>query len=227
MARRLFFDLFKKSPFGPLHAHMKKVRQCIDLLKPLFEAVLKGDDAKEVQQIVKKISKVEHQADEIKNEIRQNLPGGIFLPVNREDLLAYLKVQDAIADSVEDVSILLTLKDLKISDSLHAPIFEFVDQVVEVCNLCEKAESEFERLIQSGFTEAEKRKLLDLVAKADHAEWEADKTQTAAAKKLLSLEGEMSAVDIFLMFRIFGELGDVANHAEKTGDRLRRLLIRG
>ncbi len=35
---------------------------------------------------------------------------------------------------------------------------------------------------------------------------------------------EMKATDIFLWFRIFGELGRLADCAEKTGERLRRML---
>ena len=139
---RLFFELFRKSPFGPLSEHMAKVRECLALLRPLFEAVLEERDEEEVQALVKRISSKEHDADVIKNEIRQSLPSGIFLPVNREDLLAYLKVQDDIADSVEDVAVLLTLKQFKIPKALHADIFACVDKVLEVCGLCEEAEGE-------------------------------------------------------------------------------------
>lgn len=223
---RLLLDLFRKSPFGPLHEHMAKVRECIVLMKPLFEAVFGGADDAEIERIVKKISKTEHQADIIKNEIRQSLPSSIFLPVNREDLLAYLKVQDDIADSIEDVSVILTLKRPKVPEELKSEIMVFVDKVLDVFHYCDEAEVEFEKTISSAFGEAERDKLLAMVLKAEHAEWEADKAQASAAKKLFSLEDEMSAVDIFLMFRVFGELGRVANHAEKTGDRLRRLLIK-
>lgn len=223
---RLLLDLFRKSPFGPLHEHMAKVRECIALLKPLFEAVFGGADDADIEKIVKQISKTEHEADIIKNEIRQSLPSSIFLPVNREDLLAYLKVQDDIADSIEDVSVILTLKRPKVPEVLRTDIMTFVDKVLNVFHYCDEAEAEFEKTISSAFGEAERDKLLSMVQKAEHAEWEADKAQASAAKKLFSLEDEMSAVDIFLMFRVFGELGRVANHAEKTGDRLRRLLIK-
>jgi len=222
----LFFDLFKKSPFGPLHEHMVKVRECVALLRPLFEAVLVDKDPTKIDEIVKNISKTEHQADEIKNEIRQTLPGNLFLPVNREDLLGYLKTQDDIADSIEDVSVLMTLKTFEVPDELAAEIFKFVDKVLNVFDFCDEAEAEFETLVTSAFGEAERHRLLSLVQKAEHAEWEADKAQMAAAKKLFSFEDEMKATDIFLLFRVFGELGGVANHAEKTGDRLRRLLIK-
>ncbi len=222
----MLFDLFKKSPFGPLHEHMIKVRECVGLLRPLFEAVLDEHDNKKIKALAKKISKVEHEADEIKNRIRQSLPGNIFLPVNREDLLAYLKVQDDIADSIEDVSVLLTMKVFSVPEELREAIFVFVDKVVEVFHYCEEAEEEFERTVSSGFGEAERRKVLEYVQRAEHAEWEADNAQNAAARKLFALEAELSPSDVFLLFKTFGELGHVANHAEKTGDRLRQLLVK-
>lgn len=224
---RLFFDLFRKSPFGPLHTHMQKIHECIALMKPLFEAVLERQGEEKIQALVKDISRIEHEADIIKNEVRQMLPSSIFLPVNREDLLAYLKVQDDIADSIEDVSVLLTLKDLKVADSLKPDIYALIDKVLEVFQYCEEAEKEFEATLAAAFGEAEKRRLLSVVQKAEHAEWEADKLQHKAAKKLLTLEAEMSTLDIFMLFRVLGEVGRVANHAEKTGDRLRRLMVKG
>lgn len=223
---RMFFDLFKKSPFGPLHEHMIKVRECVGLLRPLFEAVLDEQDEKKIQAITKKISKVEHQADEIKNRIRQSLPGSIFLPVNREDLLAYLKVQDDIADSIEDVAVLLTMKTFHVPAELRDAIFAFVDKVIEVFHFCEEAEEEFERTVSSGFGDAERQKVLEFVQRAEHAEWEADTAQNAAARQLFALEAKLSPSDLFLLFKIFGEVGRVANHAEKTGDRLRQLLVK-
>ena len=41
-------DLFRKSPFGPLHEHMLKVKECISLLRPLFAAAVEGDRDEDV-----------------------------------------------------------------------------------------------------------------------------------------------------------------------------------
>ena len=83
-------DLFRKSPFEPVHQHMLKVKECVQLVRPLFESLL-TEDYDQLQQIVKSISKKEHEADIIKNDIRKTLPKGIFLPVPRDNFLGYLK----------------------------------------------------------------------------------------------------------------------------------------
>ncbi len=45
--------LFGKSPFEPLYQHMVKVKECVDLVRPLMDAVLQGE-AKKVAAIAKK-----------------------------------------------------------------------------------------------------------------------------------------------------------------------------
>ena len=85
--------LFGKSPFEPLYQHMLKVKECVDLVKPLMESFIDGNQDK-VEKYAKQIFKAEHKADLVKKEIRSRLPKSIFLPVSRGDLLRFLKEQD-------------------------------------------------------------------------------------------------------------------------------------
>jgi len=216
-------DLFRKSPFEPLTEHMLRVKSCIELIKPLFMAVVK-DNHEEVQHIAKQISKREHNADIVKNEIRRTLPKQLFLPAGREDILRYLKLQDDIADSIEDIAVLLTLKEITVPDNLKDKILEYVDKVIEVCNITDEATDHLKKLVEVGFGGPESEIVLDLIEKAEYAEWESDNLEVELARLLFKLENEVSAVDIFLWFRIFGELGKLANAAEKTGDAFRLLV---
>jgi uncharacterized protein Yka (UPF0111/DUF47 family) len=63
-----------------------------------------------------------------------------------------------------------------------------------------------------------------MVAEVETREWEADRLQYTLSQQLFALEEELKPTDIFLWFRVYGELGQLANFAEKTGDRLRRML---
>src|SRR5580704_5745643 len=95
--------LFGKSPFAPLQTHMDKVASCIGELPNLFEAVI-DQDSHAIQIIGEKISKLEHEADLTKNDIRNHLPKSIFLPLDRSALLDILSLQDAIADQAEEIA---------------------------------------------------------------------------------------------------------------------------
>ena len=61
--------LFGKSPFEPLYQHMLKVKECVDLVKPLMESFINGEQDK-VEKYAKQIFKAEHKADLVKKEIR-------------------------------------------------------------------------------------------------------------------------------------------------------------
>jgi predicted phosphate transport protein (TIGR00153 family) len=143
-------ELFGRSPFGPLVRHTQKVHECVREVKPLIEAFLRGD-YEEVERLYDRISDLEHEADDIKREIRTHLPKSLYLPVNRADMLKYLKEQDAIADTAEDIAVLLTIRRTDIPAALHDEILLLTDKVIETSDLLVKAASELERLQESVF----------------------------------------------------------------------------
>jgi len=57
---------------------MDRVAACVRQLVPLFEA-LAAKDYPRVEAIAAEISKLEHDADLTKNDIRNHLPSGLFL----------------------------------------------------------------------------------------------------------------------------------------------------
>ena len=127
------YNDFEKAPFVPLGEHMTKAKECVALVVPMFEAVRDGDyDGLET--LAKKIFKLEHEADEIKDDIRRQIPRTFYLPIYRGDLLAYLKLQDDIADSVEDIAVCLTIKNLPLPAVLEELTFEYVRRVMQTCD---------------------------------------------------------------------------------------------
>jgi uncharacterized protein Yka (UPF0111/DUF47 family) len=58
-------------------------------------------------------------------------------------------------------------------------------------------------------------------------EWEADKKQLILAKKMLAMEDILKPLDIFMWIKIFEKIGDLANNAERMGNRLRLMLSKG
>ena len=100
----------------------------------------------------------------------------------------------------------------------------FVDKILEVWNSAYKAMQELDKLVEVAFSGIEAKRVLEIISKTEHLEWEADCCQLELAKKLFRLEGKISPVDIMLWFKIFDEMGTLANHCEKTADRLRRFL---
>ncbi len=215
--------LFGKSPFEPLHQHMLKVKACVGLVRPLMDAFLKGEQEK-VKDVAKKIFKAEHDADVVKKEIRSRLPKSILLPVARGDILRFLKEQDNIADSAEDLAALLTLRKTTVPEELKEKLKSFVDKVLETYEVAMTVSSEIKLLAETSFGGEEAHKVMELIEQLKVKEWEADKAQMIAAKKMFSIEKKLDPVSVMMWMHIFKELGTLANHAENAGDQMRLML---
>jgi predicted phosphate transport protein (TIGR00153 family) len=215
--------LFGKSPFEPLYQHMVKVKECVDLVRPLMDALLQGE-TKKVKEIAKKIFKAEHYADMVKKDIRSHLPKSIFLPVARGDLLRFLKEQDNIADSAEDLAVLLTLRKTTVPEEMKEDLKDFVNKVLETYEMAMIVSSEIKVLAETSFGGAEAHKVTELIEQVKVKEWEADKAQMNTAKKLFSIEEKLDPVSVVMWMNILKELGTLANHAENAGDQMRVML---
>lgn len=222
---RAIVGLFARSPFRPLLEHTERVHQTVELLPDLFEAFTAGK-WDETQTAYERISRLEHKADEVKNDIRDHLPNTLFMPVDRGDVLLFLKEQDAIADRVEDLAVLLTMRRTPTPDVLRGPIDEFVDQVVATSELWYATAKELPTLQEAGFAGPAVEKTMERIRAISDYEWEADKRQAETTRVVLEHEETLGAVSVMFWMRILTTLGDVANRAENTADRLRLMLAR-
>ncbi len=83
---RNILRIFGRPPFMPLQIHMEKVGNCMDLIPDILTAYW-AEDERTVRELSESISKLEHEADLIKYDIRDNLSRSFFLPVARNELL--------------------------------------------------------------------------------------------------------------------------------------------
>ncbi|MEE8260660.1 MAG: TIGR00153 family protein [Nitrospinaceae bacterium] len=222
---RSIFSMFAKSPFKPLASHMEKVRACVDQIKPLFAAQLSGN-YDQVQSISEKIVQLEYEADRIKNDIRDHLPQSMFLAVDKRDFSQLLSAQDDIADSTEDLAVILRIRHLANPDVLKAPLNDLVDHVVMSANSACDLINELENLLEASFGGVEAEKVEKACNQLATYEWEADKKQFVLAQKLFSLGDSLSAADLLLWNEVNKKLGAVADKSEQIGKTLRIFLAK-
>jgi predicted phosphate transport protein (TIGR00153 family) len=219
------FNWQEQSPFEPLAEHMKRVRECVNLVLPMFECTRTGDFDR-LTKLTQQVFKTEHAADQVKQDIRRTIPKVFSLPVFRGDLLAFVHVQDELADTAEDLAVQLTIKHLKLPEALADEALEYVRQVLKVCEKLYEATGRLHELVEADFGGKPAERVLEIARQAEHEEWVADKMQYKLAKQLFALEDELKPTDIFLWSAIFQNLGALANYADKTAERLRRMLAR-
>ena len=222
----LIKQLFGKSPFGPLVEHTKKVHACVNLVRPLLEACV-AEDYEAVHRLQDQVSKLEYEADRVKQEIREQLPRRFFLPVSRDDLERFLHCQDTIADAAEDFAVILLIRNTRIHPALVAEFFAFADQVLAVSGTLMAAAEELEALVESSFGGAEAEAVLARISGLGEAEWTADRMQRKLSQHIYRIENELDVISILFYEKMLAALGVIANAADKTGDLLRMMIVKG
>lgn len=220
---RSIAGLFGRSPFKLLEKHMDKVGDTVASLPPLFDA-LYACDYQKVKDVSEKILKLEHEADNLKNEMRSEIPNSLFMPVDRRDFLGLLSSQDDIADAAEDLSIVLRFKNVRVPDSLKPKLLELVNHVVEIGGLANSIVQELDNLMEVSFGGPEADVVLKMVEKLSLMEWEADKMQFKVTKEIFAIEEELSKGDFFVLLEIVKKLGHLADKCEKVGKMLRMFI---
>ena len=147
-------NIFGKSPVVPLEKHIGIAYQCAKQLRAFFSAAVSGNWNKAAK-VRAAIETLEHDADDLKKEIRLNLPKSLFMPVPREDLLELLLVQDKIANRTKDVSGIVMGRKMQIPAAIADQFLEFVDRNIDAAKQARKSVRELDELFTSGFRGAE------------------------------------------------------------------------
>ena len=223
MMMRSILGLFTRSPFHALQNLGQKVKVCTDEVPKLYEAFLQGD-YEAVHTISERISHLEHEADVVKIQARDNLPRTIFMPVDRRDFIEVLSSLDSVANAAQDVGILFTLREMEPHDELVEQMGDFLESVMRCVGLmCELIE-QVGALLDVGF-EGDgiegARALIEQIGKAEHR---ADELEDALSRQLFSIEDQIKPGSLFIWNKILNKIGDIADHAERTGNRMRLFL---
>lgn len=216
--------LFGRSPLGPLLEHMLRVMDCLGELKPMVERFVKGD-YEAVKNYAKKISEYEHKADRIKDEIKVSLSKSFLSAINRSEVLALLKEQDAISDSCEDVAKMIAIRDTKVHPKLGALLLNLTAKVIESVKVLYDANKDLEQGLEGGENQKVSAHLVEKINQIHKTEWETDEIQFQINKELFGIEKELDPVTVIFMMEVVQKLGRVADHAENTADILRRIVV--
>ena len=217
--------LIARNPFPSVTVLMERVVECCEDVPILIEALIGGDQA-EVIAMAKQISTKECACDSAKTSLRDALPSGLFMPVDRRDLLQLVSQIDAIADCAEDVGVLLTLRTFAVPAPMVQPLRELLHEVMETVRISAKVVANVDVLLASRFGGNVADETRELITRLGQQEHEADKRQDRTAKILFGQEDVMPPVSIFMWNKVLNKIGDMANHAENVGDRVRLFLAK-
>ena len=225
MPNNSILGVFAKSPIKPLEQHISIAANCASKLTAFFNAAMakEWDKAQEVQQ---EISTLEKEADALKRQLRLELPGGLFMPVDRADLLELLTQQDRIANKAKDIAGRVYGRQLEIPTSLQADFTKYVSRCLDAIAKAAEAINELDDLLETGFRGREVQLVEKMIHQLDEIEDDTDTMQVSLRTGLMALETELNPVDVMFLYQIIEWVGDLADLAERVGARLEILLAK-
>jgi predicted phosphate transport protein (TIGR00153 family) len=216
-------NIFGSSPVEPLEKHMDIAFRCAKKLRPFFDAVI-AKDHERMAEVRAQIEALEHEADDVKKQIRMHLPKSLFMPVPREDLLELLLVQDRIANRTRDVSGVIMGRKMEIPEAISEKFVEFVESNIDAVKQARKSVRELDELFTAGFRGAEVDLVTELIEELDAIETLTDAQQTQIRSALFKIEKTLDPIDAMFLYEVIELTGEIADMAERVGRRLEVLL---
>lgn len=216
-------ELFGKSPVKPIQQHMEKVLQAAELL-PEFVAACQDGDWATAKDIQKQITRYEREADTIKHTLRTTLPKRLFMPVSRGDILQLVTTQDRIANLSKDIAGLMLGRKVSFPEKLYPLIVSYIDEVVSVSRHALGAISQLDEVFEVGFSRREVKLIDTMIVEINKLEKRTDKQQIKLRAALFKMEDKLPPVEVMFYYKLIELIGEVADYAERTGNRLQILI---
>ncbi|MBD1576870.1 MULTISPECIES: TIGR00153 family protein [Vibrio] len=217
--------LFAKSPIKPLQEHVVSVNECCSHLIPFFEACAQGD-WEEAKKRRETISRLEREADTLKREIRLKLPRGLFMPVDRTDMLELLTQQDKLANLAKDIAGRVIGRQLQIPSKLNEEFIAYVARCLDAAGQAQKVIHELDELLETGFKGREVTLVAEMINQLDEIEDDTDMMQIALRQQLMAIESKYNPIDVMFLYKILEWVGGIADQAQRVGARLEVMLSR-
>ena len=223
--RTPIIETLRKSPFEALMDHAEIVCESGKLLTNVFEDLLQNK-FEDIDERRKKIEKLELEADYIKSNIRNHLPKSVKMPVDRGVFLSLLSEIDKVEDLIQDITEWISIREKPIPENLKEDFKSLFNKALEAVKYTRKAVESLNFVIESSFSENEREKTKKVIEQLHKIEHESDLMERALTKKIFAMEDSLTAAALFHLSKLVFLLGDIANHAENAGDRVRALVAK-
>jgi len=187
----------------------------VDLRKAVVAAA--KNSKKEARTHITHLSKIEHEIDELRRTIFEELTKNTMPPQDREDIMHLVKRLDEMADHVKDGSRSLDMiLKTKIPKIFWDPLVCMATKLVECASILRRS---IEAL---GTNPPEAKKLAITI---DKIEGEIDEKYQEIKELLLQHSNEMTAATVLFLRDLAEEMEHVADSCDDTADYVRILAV--
>jgi predicted phosphate transport protein (TIGR00153 family) len=215
------------SPFDGLQEHAQKVKECAGVFQQAIECHV-SSQCKTFEELRQEVSKLEREADAIKQNIRGHLPKGTLLLVDKFELFRYLREQDQVIDTMEDALDWISFRSesgipKELEMNFHLLVEAVIDPIEELSRMVFEAKKYFKRFFKR-FSKKQRRRVKDIIRTMQQQEHEADKAEEMIKQKVLKMK--IDPITVFHIFRLAETIGSIADHAENASNMMRAMIAR-
>ncbi len=223
---RSVLDVVAESPFVPLEVHAKKGVLAVEKLAEAMEAYCKGDKAV-LEERTEEIDILEHEADKLKQKVRAGIPSSVRLPVNKKDLLSFLKQQDSIADFAQAAAYWMTLRPCEtVPEEIKEGFLELMATSLKTARLYRELAGALYKLLATSFSKEEIKDTLRIIPEVESLEHDVDVLETALLKKIFENEEAIGGAGVCHLIGLVERIGGIADKSASAADRLRTMILR-
>jgi predicted phosphate transport protein (TIGR00153 family) len=223
---RSVLDVVAESPFVPLEAHAKKGVLAVEKLAEAMEAYCEGNYAI-LEERTEEIDKLEHEADKLKQKIRTGIPSSVRLPVNKKDLLSFLKQQDSIADYAQAAAYWMTLRPCKnVPDKIKEGFMELMGTSLKTTRLYDELVGKLYKLLATSFSKEEIKETMTIIPEVEKLEHDVDVLETALLREIFEHEDAIGGAGVCHLMGLVERIGGIADKSASAADRLRTMIFR-
>lgn len=175
---------------------------------------LENYNTENFKEMLEKMHKIEHSADEKKHEMDNALAKAFVTPVDREDLDMLSHNLDKVTDRIEEVLQRFYIYNIQ---TINESVILFAKNLVKSCDILCEIMAEFENFKRS-------KKILPLIITLNDIEEECDKLYLESMRKLSTEEKDV--LTIVSMRKVYECFESCADACEHVGDSIGSVIMK-
>ena len=195
--------------------HVEKAVVCVREVHASIEALAKNDQEGK-QRAIAAVKQAEHEGDETRRKMMEELSRGMLLPPDREDLLFLNEGLNDVADEAKGVARLL--------EFLSEPLVDELSREIQNASfLAVKAADKLQQAI-AALAQSSTEKVLEFCAQIETLEEEGDDKKRELMAVLL--KSDLAGPRLLIVYEIIDTLEQVIDSIDHAGDLVRILAIK-
>jgi predicted phosphate transport protein (TIGR00153 family) len=215
--------LFGKSPFSPIQLHLEKVSSCMKELKTIVSD-LTDHNQPNIELLVIHLLKLHHEAEMIKKDIQMHLPKGLFLALNKRELLKFLEIQDHLCHTCLEIGHTLSLHKLTSMNHVIDYFKNFFLKNNETFHQGFLIMKEMEKLMESSFGGLEAQKVQAMINQLEKMRKDSEEMKHKLIQKIYDLGKNLSAPEFFQWMQLIEKVHLISKGSENLSLHIGQLL---